>query len=164
MQVSDDSPAVRTAHGWSLEQDEASLTAWTTFLRDYAKGIGQRYPTRPPLSPAQLYRLGSVSDHSDKSAQFEDAPLYSSTTVTPDWLVRYATSTATTAAYLLLALLGKRIGNDVSSSTTYTLRNRSATFSQSPISLPPTFPMRLRRFLSFAIEYRHTLRSLDPMS
>jgi hypothetical protein len=84
MKVSDDSPAFHTGHEWSLDDDDASLTAWTTFLRDYAKGIGPRYPTRPPLSPAQLSRLHSVSNHSDKSAQFADAPLYSSTTVTPD--------------------------------------------------------------------------------
>jgi len=63
--------------------DVTSLTAWTSFLQEYARGDGPANPTRPPLTSALLQRLESVIK-SDSQVNFEDAPLYSSTTVTPE--------------------------------------------------------------------------------
>jgi hypothetical protein len=65
------------------QEDAASLTAWVSFLEEYARGSGPPNPERPPLTPAQLSRLNAVI-RSEQLPEFEDAPLYSSTTVTPE--------------------------------------------------------------------------------
>lgn len=66
-----------------IDEDNASLAAWTSFLEEYARGVGPPNPARPPLTPAQLSRLDQVIK-SRTTPSFEDAPLYSSTTVTPE--------------------------------------------------------------------------------
>ena len=63
--------------------DATSLTAWTSFLQEYARGDGPANPHRPPLTSALSQRLESIIK-SDSAVNFEDAPLYSSTTVTPE--------------------------------------------------------------------------------
>jgi len=67
----------------SETDDATSLSAWTSFLQEYARGDGPANPTRPPLTSALSRRLESVIK-SDSDVNFEDAPLYSSTTVTPE--------------------------------------------------------------------------------
>jgi len=67
-----------------VETDDAtSLTAWTSFLQEYARGDGPANPPRPPLTPALLKRFEAVVN-SRSPVNFEDAPLYTSTTVTPE--------------------------------------------------------------------------------
>ena len=67
-----------------VETDDAtSLTAWTSFLQEYARGDGPANPTRPPLTSDLLHRLEAVIK-SKPPINFEEAPLYTSTTVTPE--------------------------------------------------------------------------------
>ena len=67
-----------------VETDDAtSLTAWTSFLQEYARGDGPANPTRPPLTSDHLLRLEAVIK-SKPPINFEEAPLYTSTTVTPE--------------------------------------------------------------------------------
>jgi len=67
----------------AITTDDASLADWTAFLQDYARGDGPANPVRPPLTPAHLKRL-TITSKSDAPVNFEDAPLYSSTSVTPE--------------------------------------------------------------------------------
>ena len=63
--------------------DATSLKAWTSFLQEYARGDGPANPPRPPLTSSLLQRFEAVVN-SNAQVSFEDAPLYTSTTVTPE--------------------------------------------------------------------------------
>jgi len=82
---SPEDPHILTPGGPSnlTEDDDASVNAWAEFLQEYARGDGPANPVRPPLTASLFRRLETVTE-SDKTVNFDDAPLYSSTTVTPE--------------------------------------------------------------------------------